>query len=470
MAMNTNEVFGLVFLVLFLPVAVPTLIWFYLRQDVQPIKARSPDMVVIADVILITFVVVLCVQRIFDEDYPCWLNVWQQFIGIILLLNVYVIRCWILYFNYNHTQWLLSNNRGFTRLTDHQDDDDSKDVVDEARHDLEQQEQDFFFRYKKFTDMTWLSRAMVVVLIILLIPAIIITAADEDIRTTSGDEDCDKKWADIVLVVYVCVYVAIFSFFAIKMRQVVDGFKIKEELRFTGVICIVGLIPWFLFNTVFEDVNIDTFPFSTLIVLIITCAALIASTGWPLYRSIYKPPNLQFHIPDDISSLESLLGDEKGFQSFKEFLTREFSVENLLFWDDVRQFRAEKAKGINPLNEHQMARNIYSKYIISGASFEVNLPGNIVDDLEKKLKAEYTKSRSHLSVEERKESHAYSSADSLTGAVQTVFDAAEHNIFKLMETDSYQRYITSDLYADLVQHYDLERSKRKALAQMDLLS
>ncbi len=44
-----------------------------------------------------------------------------------------------------------------------------------------------------------------------------------------------SAWGDALLAVYVAIYVAIFFGFAFKMRGIADGFKIKTELKWTGV-------------------------------------------------------------------------------------------------------------------------------------------------------------------------------------------------------------------------------------------
>jgi hypothetical protein len=62
----------------------------------------------------------------------------------------------------------------------------------------------------------------------------------------------------------VALYVAVFIFFAVSLRLVVDGFKIKEELRFTGIVGAVAVIPWILFNLAFEDVFYPTLSQSNL--------------------------------------------------------------------------------------------------------------------------------------------------------------------------------------------------------------
>ena len=40
-------------------------------------------------------------------------------------------------------------------------------------------------------------------------------------------------------------------------------------------------------------------------------------------------------VPANVSTLRGLLATVPGFESFKRFLTKEFSVENILFYQEV---------------------------------------------------------------------------------------------------------------------------------------
>src|SRR5437016_363531 len=67
--------------------------------------------------------------------------------------------------------------------------------------------------------------------------------------------------------------------------------------------------------------------------LIAVVAALSASTIWPLYRSIFEPPVIDTRdIPTNFHTFTGLLSLPQGIEAFKQFLSKEFSVENLLFF------------------------------------------------------------------------------------------------------------------------------------------
>lgn len=85
--------FSLSWLIFFFPIGVAGTLWFWQRRDKQPIKAREPLLVVLTDVVLLVYLVLLCLQRIVRDSYPCLLNLWNGYIGTIILLNTYLWRC-----------------------------------------------------------------------------------------------------------------------------------------------------------------------------------------------------------------------------------------------------------------------------------------------------------------------------------------------------------------------------------------
>ncbi|XP_058840663.1 regulator of G-protein signaling loco-like, partial [Topomyia yanbarensis] len=114
------------------------------------------------------------------------------------------------------------------------------------------------------------------------------------------------------------------------------------------------------------------------------------------------------------TSFEKLLEDAAGLHTFSEFLKKEFSAENIYFWTACERYRQladreERAKE---------AQAIFAKHLESGCSEPVN-----VDSIARNIAQE-----------------------NLPQAEQTLFAAAQKQIFNLMKFDSYQRFIKSDMY------------------------
>uniref|UniRef100_A0A8C6HYK0 Regulator of G-protein signalling 10 n=1 Tax=Mus spicilegus TaxID=10103 RepID=A0A8C6HYK0_MUSSI len=113
------------------------------------------------------------------------------------------------------------------------------------------------------------------------------------------------------------------------------------------------------------------------------------------------------------SSLENLLEDPEGVQRFREFLKKEFSEENVLFWLACEDFK--KMEDRKQMQEK--AKEIYMTFLSNKASSQVNVEG-----------------QSRLTEKILEEPHPL------------MFQKLQDQIFNLMKYDSYSRFLKSDLF------------------------
>ncbi|XP_073934308.1 regulator of G-protein signaling 10 isoform X2 [Castor canadensis] len=71
------------------------------------------------------------------------------------------------------------------------------------------------------------------------------------------------------------------------------------------------------------------------------------------------------------ASLENLLEDPEGVKRFREFLKKEFSEENVLFWLACEDFKKMQDKK----QMQEKAKEIYMTFLSNKASFQVNVEG-----------------------------------------------------------------------------------------------
>uniref|UniRef100_A0A667YSJ0 RGS domain-containing protein n=1 Tax=Myripristis murdjan TaxID=586833 RepID=A0A667YSJ0_9TELE len=110
-----------------------------------------------------------------------------------------------------------------------------------------------------------------------------------------------------------------------------------------------------------------------------------------------------------------------GLAVFRHFLRSEFSEENLDFWLAV-----EKYKKTRPLSKMAArADKIYNEFISTSAARQVNVDSLVRDLTNQSLRG---------------------------GAGPASFQLAQDQIFSLMETDSYPRFLRSRLYSQLANH------------------
>ncbi|KAK2541570.1 regulator of G-protein signaling 18 isoform X2 [Columba livia] len=117
-------------------------------------------------------------------------------------------------------------------------------------------------------------------------------------------------------------------------------------------------------------------------------------------------------------SFDKLLSEKAGLDAFMKFLKTEFSEENIEFWIACEDYKKSKTA-------HELlpkAKTIYETFIQKDAPKEVNL------DFQ-------TKEVTSQNIEQ---------------PVITTFDAAQNTVYRLMEQDSYPRFLRSDLYLNLV--------------------
>lgn len=116
-------------------------------------------------------------------------------------------------------------------------------------------------------------------------------------------------------------------------------------------------------------------------------------------------------------SLEALLTNQYGVAVFRHFLRSEFSEENLDFWLAVERFKKTR-----PLKMATKAAKICDEFISTNAARQVNVDSSVREATNHSLSL---------------------------GICPASFQLAQDQIFALMETDSYPRFLKSHLYAQL---------------------
>uniref|UniRef100_A0A1A7XVU0 RGS domain-containing protein n=2 Tax=Iconisemion striatum TaxID=60296 RepID=A0A1A7XVU0_9TELE len=120
-------------------------------------------------------------------------------------------------------------------------------------------------------------------------------------------------------------------------------------------------------------------------------------------------------------SLEALLTNQYGLAMFRHFLKSEFSEENLDFWLAVERF-----KNTRPFNKMAArAETIYNEFISANGVRQVNVDSFVRESTNQSIQF---------------------------GVNPTSFQLAQDQIFTLMESDSYQRFLRSRLYTQLANH------------------
>ncbi|XP_055323350.1 regulator of G-protein signaling 7 isoform X1 [Sitodiplosis mosellana] len=124
--------------------------------------------------------------------------------------------------------------------------------------------------------------------------------------------------------------------------------------------------------------------------------------------------------------LRELLNDPIGHEQFTKFLEKEYSGENLKFWESV-----QKMKKLPQSEVREAVNNIWKEFLGPDAPCPVNVDSKSVELAREAVHAQ-------------------------GGPNRWCFDVAASHVYHLMKSDSYSRYLRSDMYKEY-----LNGSKKK---------
>ncbi|XP_041848189.1 regulator of G-protein signaling 11 isoform X2 [Melanotaenia boesemani] len=129
-------------------------------------------------------------------------------------------------------------------------------------------------------------------------------------------------------------------------------------------------------------------------------------------------------------SFVELLSDPMGRREFMTYLEKEFSAENLYFWQACEEIRhGESSKIIEKVED------VYKNFLAPGAARWVNIDSKTMDK----------------TLEGIKRPHRF------------VLDDAQMHIYFLMKKDSYPRYLKSDLYKNMLAKAIVPQETKKSV-------
>ncbi|KAM8887842.1 regulator of G-protein signaling 9b isoform 1-T1 [Synchiropus picturatus] len=133
-------------------------------------------------------------------------------------------------------------------------------------------------------------------------------------------------------------------------------------------------------------------------------------------------------------SFGELLSDPRGRDDFRLFLKKEFSGENLAFWECCEDLKWGAAATMR-----EKAEQIYKTFLARGAPRWINIDGKTME----------------VTVKGLKHPHRY------------VLDAAQTHIYMLMKKDSYGRYMKSPVFKDTLKKSIFPEEHKFTEAQLE---
>mmetsp|Transcript_14217 Transcript_14217/g.30373 ORF Transcript_14217/g.30373 Transcript_14217/m.30373 type:complete len:620 (+) Transcript_14217:167-2026(+) len=122
----------------------------------------------------------------------------------------------------------------------------------------------------------------------------------------------------------------------------------------------------------------------------------------------------ELRLLKDSAKLKHILAHSLGIASFREFLEAEHAGENIDFWVAVKEFQDNEEDDLDKRKEQ--AKHIFVTFCANYADRQVNLPHTVLAKIDASLHGDAKTIPSDL------------------------FDAARHEIFRLLEKDKFERY------------------------------
>jgi len=263
-----------------------------------------------------------------------------------------------------------------------------------------------------------------------------------------------EGWSLRIFVIVLAVMIVVYIIFLIFMFKIKDAFSIRDELAFLCFYSIIMVIGMFI-NMAIPNTFWPSTPYVGFILAAQIVGAFVISIVWPLAFPIVMllwEKMCTARDTDDVEpstttgekgtvdkgtqkgtgkmTFEEILENVHGKEKFKQFLVREFSVENLMFFTEANYFL--KLEDRNDIEE--TARSIFDTYVASGAPFEINVTNDIREQCDKTMQESIT---------------------------TTLFENAKSEVFKSMQSDSFPRFVKSKLYKEMLQEIQKEQTEKK---------
>ncbi|KAK9766286.1 hypothetical protein K7432_004746 [Basidiobolus ranarum] len=252
-------------------------------------------------------------------------------------------------------------------------------------------EKNWFQRYQKLAAVHFLKMTVGCILALHIIVLVIIQCftTRASIYPNMGFTECFSGWEWIPHQVFSVIYNIIILILFIAYRDVTDGFRVRSELIAMGIInSLMDVFFFFYYDESWANrldpnsylINVAFLYLFTFQYQMIIKPTMIAQIYQPTSivntRSSKKP-----HLTLCMESFDFILQSSYLMEQFKLFATKDFSVENVLFYQRCLKFRqiAEEGTGSCILAE---AFDIYDVFIAYESHLMINLNGRTRQDIE----------------------------------------------------------------------------------------
>ena len=499
---QTLRKFLLIHLTIFEASTLTLSLLFLSRIQVQPIKARSPYLVLFYNFttvwssILITYDLILPQVRCSSVIFALYLFFVLEAVSLVRAFKVWfqfhmaleyaaangdpvrtsnlkldfgaLLKEGLSFYNplsikiRSRSLWTDADSRRLT-LSVEESRGDSDRYVELHEEQEERESRVLWFSTRKH----WISNMnlwlyVFVILIVLWIPAIVFWSLSR-----KGSCLVRESMTTLAALEIIILILKLFLEFQV-YKDVTDLFWLRKET----ILIIFGqlvLVLVFLILTFTQHRYLSII--DGILILFLYDFVLLVSTFYPIYLSFRNSFFKKASDPASLYHLQELLEFPDGYQAFEKFLIGEFSVENLHFIRDVSAYeeQVKKAQTSNPLTIPTIVRLLkleavlYNHYIAKNCP----IPINISFPARRSSESYYSKFQELKNDIECKE---HVPQTRLSDALNSLYQAHSHaksEIIRLLTTDSFQRFKNSLEFKQVADKFENMKKTREALHRFD---
>jgi hypothetical protein len=323
----------------------------------------------------------------------------------------------------------------------------------------------WFIKYRRYFTRASLLTTMGVIDLIFTIPFLVVAGTRSPTFWSQTPPACTPGFPAFQFVVFteLGIFALIFTFLLRTILKVDENIGLKQEFRALLIIPVfyiaaplVGSISDSLVVNVIAVTMVSYWPLLLSLLSTLAYPVFEARKNGFIKQAIQsdKQGKMAAELLDvngkcihpNVKDLLLLLSIPDGFDLFTEFAKKEFSVENLLFYAAVREYKKTYAQGVTkgPSGEvliRQRFETIYENFIHNDGQFCININSITREDIAKYADTGLLGPQQDMKSDIQASSFTVSSLPP-----KEVFDPALNMIINLLAQDTFKRFKLTDEY------------------------
>jgi hypothetical protein len=201
----------------------------------------------------------------------------------------------------------------------------------------------------------------------------VVLKEDCEVGLTQKIEQTGLGLSTIISIVQIVFIFIIITAAGIRVHGIPDQFNIALEIRIASIVFALVAV-----TSVIVIIKVGQPGAATIPLLVYFPCCFLGAVISPYLLYLREAKKTEIILPS-IEEFKVLLTDKEFITEFQEFAGREFSVENVLAWLEIKLF--EEYCLTNNARTIELGEKICNDYVRPGAPFQTNLEQHIVDNI-----------------------------------------------------------------------------------------